>query len=504
MASMVNTKSTSALIASQQTLGALKRSGYRSKTVKQEMRDNLIEKLKSGQPLLPGLLGYQDTVKKQLQHALLAQHDILLLGLRGQGKTRLLRQLVDFLDEQIPIIAGSEVNDDPLAPISKFGRDQIASHGDETPIEWIGRDKRYGEKLATPDVSIGDLIGDIDPVKAIQHKLTYGHEGIIQFGIIPRTNRGIFVINELPDLQARIQVALLNIMEERDIQIRGFRLRFPLDLMMAFSANPEDYTNRGNIITPLKDRIDSQIITHYPKNVETAMEITQQEAAVNLNPEGLVIEIPKLIQQVAEQIAFEARADKDYVDQKSGVSARLSIAAYELLASSVELRARKNNEKKATARFMDLESVVPALTGKLELVYAGEQEGPANIARALIARAVKTVFHNYFRDPYNKKEKSPEENPYYAVLSWFAKGNSLTMSDTLQENAYATAIQEVSGLDDTLAKAILPGIALDTLGPRQVLREFLLEGLSSHARLSKENLTEGFVYRDMMMDIMRG
>jgi magnesium chelatase subunit I len=496
------------------TLGGLKRSGWRSKSVKEEIRDNLLARIRgrgtgprgpgeTSGDLMPGIIGYEDTVLRQLSHAILSRHDILLLGLRGQGKTRILRQLASFLDERIPIVAGSEVNDDPFAPISRYAKDKIAAEGDDTPIEWIGRERRYGEKLATPDVSMADLIGDIDPVKAFHQKIGYGHEGAIQFGIIPRTNRGIFVINELPDLQARIQVGLLNIMEERDIQIRSFRVRIPLDILMAFSANPEDYTNRGNIITPLKDRIDSQIITHYPKSAEAAMEITRQEARIQTwGPKPV---IPDLLRLAVEQIAFEAREDKDYVDQKSGVSARLPIAAMELLASAVELRGTLTGEDAPRARLSDLDAVVPAITGKLELVYAGEQEGPANIARAMIGKAVRTVFHKLFADPYNKKERQPEENPYYPLISWFEKGNTLTLGDRMTDARYLKALESVPDIRKAMARAAVDPKSLEKSKADEMLHlELLLEGLHLHSRLSKENLTEGFLYRDMMSDILKG
>ncbi|HKP96622.1 MAG TPA: magnesium chelatase [Fibrobacteria bacterium] len=487
------------------TLGALKRAGYRGKPVKEELRDNLLARVRGGGPLMPGVIGYEETVLRQLTHAILSKHDILLLGLRGQGKTRILRKLAEFLDERIPIVAGSEVNDDPFAPISRYAQELIAEQGDDTPIEWIGRERRYGEKLATPDVSMADLIGDIDPVKAFHRKIGYGHEGAIQFGIIPRTNRGIFVINELPDLQARIQVGLLNIMEERDIQIRSFRVRIPLDILMAFSANPEDYTNRGNIITPLKDRIDSQIITHYPKSAEAAMEITRQEAWLDRPAAAAKAVIPETVRLIVERIAFEAREDKDYVDQKSGVSARLPIAAMELLASAVELRGALTGEASPRARLSDLESVVPAITGKLELVYAGEQEGPANIARAMVGKAVRSVFHKHFQDPYNKKEKQPEANPYYPVVSWFEKGNHLTLGDRMTDAEYRKALESVPDIRKVLAQSALDVKGLEKDKAEDMLHmELLLEGLHLHSRLSKENLTEGFTYRDMMSDILKG
>src|SRR5690606_12728018 len=434
-------------------------------------------RIRGGGPLMPGVIGYDETVLRQLANAIISTHDILLLGLRGQGKTRILRKLADFLDDRIPIVAGSEVNDDPFAPISRYAREMIAEQGDDTPVEWIGRDRRYGEKLATPDVSMADLIGDIDPVKAFHQKIGYGHESAIQFGIIPRTNRGIFVINELPDLQARIQVGLLNIMEERDIQIRGFRVRIPLDVLMAFSANPEDYTNRGNIITPLKDRIESQIITHYPRSAETAMEITRQEAWLDRPGAACKALIPEALRLIVERIAFEAREDKDFVDQKSGVSARLPIAALELLASAVELRGALTGETSPRARISDLESVVPAITGKLELVYAGEQEGPANIARALLGKAVRSVFHMGFQDPYNKKEKLPEANPYHPVISWFEKGNTLTLGDRMTDADYLKALESVPEIRQVMARAALGAGSPDFAQESDLFRlELMLEG----------------------------
>ena len=488
------------------TFGALKALGYKSKSIKTEIRDNILARIKKGGSLMPGIIGYDETVLKQIVTALISKHDLLLLGLRGQGKTRILRNLIQFLDEKIPIIAGSEVNDDPYAPLSIFGRDTLAAQGDETPIEWVEREARYGEKLATPDVSMADLIGDIDPVKAFHQKLGYGHEGAIQFGIIPRCNRGIFVINELPDLQARIQVGLLNIMEERDVQIRSFRIRLPLDLLLGFSANPEDYTNRGNIITPLKDRIESQIITHYPKSPVVAMEITRQEAWLD-RENSVVPKISDEIRLVIEQVAFEAREDKDYIDQKSGVSARLPIAAMELMASALELRAAQTGEKNPEARLSDLEAILPAITGKLELVYAGEQEGPLNIARAMISKSIKKSFQNYFKDPFNKRIKNPEENPYFPVLSWFESGQTLTLNDGDSDKVYLEKLLQVPEI-----KKVLQSTRIDTDSKNKdqgknsselFLLELLLEGLHLHSRLSKENVTEGFIYRDMMSDILK-
>jgi len=318
------------------TLLELRESGYTVRSVKDELRENLIAGLKSNRPLFPGIVGYDKTVVPALINALLAKHDIILLGLRGQAKSRIVRQLFTLLDEYIPVVEGSEINDNPFAPVSKHGMDLVRDMGDRTPIEWLHRSHRYGEKLATPDVTMADLIGDIDPIKAAAQRLHYAHEGAIHFGIIPRTNRGIFAINELPDLQPRIQVGLFNILEERDIQIRGFNVRIPLDIVILFTANPEDYTNRGNIITPLKDRIDSQILTHYPRSMEDAILITEQEAHVSRN--GKQIVIPRFFREIIEQVAFEARKS-EFVDQKSGVSARLTIAAMENLVSNAERRA---------------------------------------------------------------------------------------------------------------------------------------------------------------------
>src|ERR1700749_1528531 len=322
------------------TLGELKRSGYKSRSVKEEIRENLIGKLKRKENTFPGILGYEDSVIPDTERALLSRHNILFLGLRGQAKTRMARQMTELLDEYIPAIAGSEINDDPTNPISKHAKDLILEKGDDTPIEWMHRSQRYGEKLATPDVSVADLIGDIDPIKAANLRLSFADERVIHYGIIPKSNRSIFVINEIPDLQARIQVALFNIREEGDIQIRGFKLRMPLNILFVFTANPEDYTNRGSIVTPLKDRIQSQILTHYPKSLENALEITEQEAAISEEQQARV-KVSDLVKRLIEQVAFEARSN-EYVDKKSGVSARLPISAFENAYSSAERRAIRN------------------------------------------------------------------------------------------------------------------------------------------------------------------
>ncbi|MCY4171340.1 MAG: magnesium chelatase [Bacteroidetes bacterium] len=468
------------------TLGDLRATSYRVDSVKDELRRNLLKHINNGQEVFPGILGYDQSVIPQLQNAILSRHDILLLGLRGQAKSRILRLLPQFLDEYVPTVAGSELNDNPYAPISKFARDLIEQQGDDTPIAWIHRSERYGEKLATPDTSIADLIGDIDPIKAAHNRLTYADEEVIHFGIIPRTNRGIFAINELPDLQARIQVGLLNIMEEQDIQIRGFNVRFPLDLLMVFSANPEDYTNRGNIITPLKDRIDCQVLTHYPSDVDTAMKITDQEAWIDRD--GVKVIIPDFIRQIIEVIAFEARAS-EYVDQKSGVSARMTRSALEALVANAERRAVLHQQPKTCVRISDLYYVEPSLTGKLELVYEGEQEGPQKVARLLIGRAILKVFANYFPDP-NLKGK--EREAYGDILAWFAKGNTLTLDPELSDQEFKKYIDSVSGLKDFLNAHL--GQPMVPVRYNWIIKELILEGLHQASMLGKEQQT----YSDMM------
>ncbi|MFY8004414.1 MAG: magnesium chelatase, partial [Chitinophagaceae bacterium] len=385
------------------TLGELKASGYTYFTVKEEIRRNLVKNIQNQQNSFPGIMGYDDTVIPDTERALLSKHNILFLGLRGQAKTRMARQMINLLDEYIPVVAGSEINDHPLKPISKYAKELIAEMGDNTPINWLHRTERYGEKLATPDVSVADLIGDVDPIKAANLKLHFADEKVIHYGIIPHSNRGIFVINELPDLQARIQVALFNILQEGDIQIRGFKLRLPLDILFIFTANPEDYTNRGSIVTPLKDRIESQILTHYPKSIDTSLAITSQEAQlVKEQQEKINVGLP--IKQIIEQIAFEARHN-EYVDKKSGVSARLTIAAYENAVSSAERRLLLLHEKATQVWISDLQGIIPAITGKIELVYEGEQEGPYEVAQNLLEKSIRSIFTTHFPNPENFKKK---------------------------------------------------------------------------------------------------
>ena len=471
------------------TLGELKKSGWESVSVKEEMRRNLIKKIEKKEPLFPGILGYDKSVIPQIQQAILARHDLILLGLRGQAKTRILRTLTDFLDEYLPFIEGSEINDDPLNPVSVFGRKQVTELGDKTPIAWLHRSSRYGEKLATPDTTVADLIGDLDPIKAAANRLNLSDEQVINFGLIPAANRGIFVINELPDLQPRIQVALLNIMQERDIQIRGFNIRIPLDLMMAFSANPEDYTNRGNIITPLKDRIDSQIITHYPTELETGKKITSQEAWVDRNSK-IRVHVPESYLDILEYVAFEARKS-EYVDQKSGVSTRMNITAMEQMVSSAERRALINGEKETTLRITDLYSIIPALTGKLELVYEGEQEGAINVAKHLVGRAVSLVFKSHYPDPKSKKEG--EKNPFNDLIAWFTAGNDAELSSIMTEKEYKAELDKVEGLKK---------LVTDTIKPKKedlyAWMDLTLEGLHQNSILGRVEMDGKSVYSDML------
>lgn len=471
------------------TLGELKASNYKSLPVKDELRKNLIKQLQNKDAGFEGILGYDETVIPELQTAILSRHNILLLGLRGQAKTRIARLMVNLLDEYIPYVSGSEIFDDPLNPISWYAKHEISIHGENTPISWQHRSERYTEKLATPDVTVADLIGDVDPIKAATLKLTYNDERVIHFGLIPRAHRSIFVINELPDLQARIQVALFNMLQEKDIQIRGFKLRLPLDVQFVFTANPEDYTNRGSIVTPLKDRIESQILTHYPKSISISRKITFQEA--KLTAEQKAIEADGLLKDLVEQVAFEAR-QSEFIDQKSGVSARLTISAYENLISTAERRMLVNAEKNTFVRLSDLTGIIPAVTGKIELVYEGELEGPAKVANTLIGKAIKTLFARYFPDP-EKAKKSKTANPYNSITEWFTEGNTLDISDSLTAGKYKKELMRVTGLYD-LVKKFHPKLSENqTL----LLMEFVLHGLAEHSQLSKKYLDGGFGFSDM-------
>lgn len=485
-----------------ETLGALRAAQYRPMPVKDEMRANIIRKLKSGEPLFPGIVGFDDTVVPQIVNAILARHDILLLGLRGQAKTRIARLLPAFLDEWVPMIAGSEVNDDPFAPISRRGVDMVSQMGDDTPVDWLHRSQRYGEKLATPDVTIADLIGDIDPIKAASQRLTYAHEGAIHFGLVPRTNRGIFVLNELPDLQPRIQVGLFNIMEEKDIQIRGFNVRIPLDLCIIFTANPEDYTNRGSIITPLKDRIDSQILTHYPRSIEEGIAITRQEAWRNRELDATLI-IPLFIEEIVEMVAMQARAS-EFVDQQSGVSARMTIATMEAMISNAERRAIMLGENVVTPRIVDLLQALPGITGKVELVFEGEQEGPARVARLLVGKGVREVFTRYMPNPLERPRRSSsggerQPDPYAAILSYFSNGNSVDISDAMPFDEYYASLNAVPGLHD-LAKRTFKMDRTSTHGIAAAM-EFILDGLHQHSKIARDDTMSVVSYSDMVGSI---
>jgi magnesium chelatase subunit I len=507
------------------TLGELRASGYPIRSVKDEMRENLLGKLARHETTFPGIHGYERTVIPAVHNAILSKHDVILLGLRGQAKTRILRSLTALLDERIPVVEGCEINDSPLEPTCKRCRRLAAEKGDDLPVGWMHRDDRYREKLATPDVTVADLVGDIDPIKAANQRLTYADEEVIHYGIIPRTNRGIFAINELPDLAPRIQVALLNILEERDLQIRGFPIRIPMDVVLVFSANPEDYTSRGNIITPLKDRIDSQILTHYPQKVETAMQITQQEAWTRRAAKAKVV-IPDYVRRLVEEVAFVAR-ESELVDQSSGVSARLTISALELLHSNLERRAAMTGETTVFPRLADLAMLLPAITGKVEMVYEGEQQGAEVVARKLIGTAVAKLFESKFpaveragtstRDrrhevdpddlddmfagrrvkkaPPQQREEKPKSDPNYdAILAWFVDGNKITLSDEQPFAAYFAELKRVPRLAETAQKYAQPQ------GEHELAfwMELVLEGLHQALRLAREDLDSTITFHELM------
>ncbi len=511
------------------TLGELRNSGYRIRSVKDEMRENLLAKIARRDKIFPGIHGYDRTVIPALHNAILSKHDVILLGLRGQAKTRILRSMTALLDERIAVIEGCEINDSPFQPACKRCRRLAAEKGDDLPIGWMHRDERYREKLATPDVTVADLIGDIDPIKAANQRLTYADEEVIHYGIIPRTNRGIFAINELPDLAPRIQVALLNILEERDLQIRGFPVRIPMDVVLVFSANPEDYTSRGNIITPLKDRIDSQILTHYPQSVQTAMHITQQEAWLDRSGKT-TIEIPQYVRELVEQIAFVAR-ESELVDQSSGVSARLTISALELLQSNLERRAALTGDAHMFPRLSDLAMVLPAITGKVEMVYEGEQQGSEVVARKLIGTAVGKLFeskfppieragvgarrgiemdHDDLDDAFaGRRVKKPAPPPqqreepranvksepnYDSILAWFVDGNKITLSDEQPFAEYFRELNRIPRLADTAKKYIQAKNDFELA----FWMEMILEGMHQALRLAREDLDSTITFAELM------
>ena len=480
------------------TLGQLKKSGWKSRTVKEEMRQNLLERIASSKDVFPGIIGYDRTVVPQIQNAVLSKHNFILLGLRGQAKSRIVRQLHHLLDEHIPVIPGTQLNEDPLNPLSPQGRKMVAEKGDNMPIEWLNRESRFHEKLATPDVSIADLIGDIDPIKAAREKLDISNEEVIHWGIIPRTNRGIFAINELPDLQPRIQVGLLNILEENDIQVRGFPLRVPLDMLLVFTANPEDYTNRGNIITPLKDRIDSQIMTHYPRTITEAKAITSGEIA---HDNGSIV-IPEFIKDILEEVSFEARSS-EYVDQSSGVSARVSISALENLMSNIERRSLRNNDNDDFPRMCDLYAIIPSVSGKIELVYEGEQEGPMVVAHNLISQAINKNFLKHFPQPVKGRgnpDQPPVDDPYEGVIDYFSTGKKLEISDEMDYASYKKRLLDVPGLNDIAKKHF------NSTSEKELLlrMEFVIEGLHHNNVIAREMEDATFRYGDIFSDMLRG
>ncbi len=479
------------------TLGELKQAGYQHKTIKEELRANLIEKLKKKEKIFDGVLGYDQTVIPDIERAILSKHNIILLGLRGQAKTRIARKMVNLLDEYIPYVADSEICDDPFQPISRFAKELIVEKGDNTPIDWLHREERYAEKLATPDVTVADLIGDVDPIKAANLRLTYADDRVIHYGMIPRSNRCIFVINELPDLQARIQVSLFNILQEGDVQIRGFKLRLPLDIQFVFTANPEDYTNRGSIVTPLKDRIESQILTHYPKEIEISKAITLQE--VKLTPEQkATVYFNDIVVTMNEMIAFEAR-NSEFVDSKSGVSARLTISAFENLISAGERRILINNEKSTQVRIADFYGVIPAITGKIELVYEGEQEGPFIVAQNLISKTIRKVFAEYFPNP-DKLKKKKDNNPYKTIKDWFAAGNCIDVFAEMNNADFEKALKAVGGLEETVQQFQPKANKTEQL----FFMELLLFGLAEYSQLSKNILEAKISFKDLFSSVFSG
>jgi len=477
------------------TLGELKKIGYIEKNIKDELRDNLITKLKNKETVFPDIYGYEHTVVPDLQRAILARHNINLLGLRGQAKTKIARLLVHLLDKYIPIIEGSEVMDSPFNPVSHFGRTQLKEHGDNTPITWVERNERYTEKLATPDVSVADLIGDVDPIKAANMKLNYADERVIHFGLIPRANRGIFVVNEIPDLQARIQVALFNILQEGDIQIRGFKFRIPLDIMFIFTANPEDYTNRGSIITPLKDRIQSQILTHYPKSYEIGSAITQNQVKLTQHQKETVV-VGSLMKRLIEEVAIEAR-QSEYVDVKSGVSARLTISTYEQMVAAAELRAILSGEPKVNASVNDLLNALPGLIGKIEMVYEGEQEGALNVANHLINAAIKKVSKIFFPGIDRIKSTNKKTEALNSIIDWFRNGSKIDILFNATEIEKEAGLKKIDNLYNVINQSVQPEIKENNL----VAAEFLLHSLAAWSHLSKFNLEYGTKFEDMFSSV---
>jgi len=458
-------------MAAIQTLGDLRQSGYHARSVKQEIRDNLICKLRAGEPLFPGIIGYDDTVVPQLVNAVLSQHNFILLGLRGQAKSRILRGLAGLLDERVPVVPGCEIHDDPTRPLCASCRARIAREGDSLPIGWLTRDERYVEKLATPDVTIADMVGDIDPIRAAQAGLNLSDELTMHYGLLPRANRGIFAVNELPDLAGKIQVGLFNILQEGDVQIKGYPIRLQLDLLLVFTANPEDYTARGKIITPLKDRIGSEIRTHYPSTRHHALAITKQEAWTERGNGSLKVDIPSFVREVVEEVAFQARADRK-IDKRSGVSQRLPISTLELVVSNAERRALLNREGLAVPRVTDLYAALPSITGKFELEYEGELRGAEQIARDLIRASVGNVFTGVF-DGVDTR----------TVVEWFDLGGSLPLGDTMPADDLIARANGVQGLRELAECAGLPPGAAAPVVAAAI--DFVLEGLCAQKKISR-------------------
>jgi magnesium chelatase subunit I len=482
------------------TLGALKAAGYQPKSIKEELRGNLIAALRDQKPVFTGILGYEHSVIPDLEHAILSGHQINLLGLRGQAKTRMARLMTQLLDEWVPVLEGSELNEDPMMPLLESSKQLIQERGDATPVSWLHRNDRYVEKLATPDVSVADLVGDVDPIKASNLNIPYSDPRAIHFGLIPRSHRCIFVINELPDLQPRIQVALFNILQEGDVQIRGFKLRLPLDIQFVFTANPEDYTNRGSIVTPLKDRIGSQILTHYPKDIETSMAITAQEAKLS-EAQRSAVDIPDLMRLLMEQIGFQARKS-EFVDQKSGVSARLSISVFEQVVSAAERRMILSGDQSTVLRVADLYAAVPAINGKIEMVYEGELEGPYHVALNLIIQSIRESFTRYcpVEGKTRKNDKKPLD-PYREVTRWFGEGSLLELSLNMNDAEYRKALDQVPGLYD-LALKYFPH--LNQAAHIYTAMELILHGLAAISKLSKTFNDGSMQFADLFGSMLTG
>ncbi|MHC4224332.1 MAG: magnesium chelatase [Planctomycetota bacterium] len=479
------------------TLGRLRETPWRSRSVRDEIRENLVAAIRKGTTEAdrwPRIIGFEKTVIPQIENALLSRHDFILLGLRGQAKTRILRILTRFLDPLLPVLEDCPLNDDPFHPVSARAQKLVAEAGDDAPIAWIDREERYREKLATPDVTIADLLGDIDPIKAAARRLSLADEDVLHFGIIPRTNRGIFAVNELPDLSPRIQVGLLNILEERDVQLRGYPVRFPLDVMLVFSANPEDYTNRGAIITPLRDRIASQVITHYPKSLEVARAITDQEAWVDRG--DVKVHMPEFLRDAIEETAIQAR-ESELVDQASGVSVRLTVSLLDNVISNAERRALHLGKERAAARLADLFAADSAVTGKIELVFEGEREGPEAVADRILGDGVLAVFNRHFPPPYRDlRSKQEAEDAYKPIVDWFAAGNSVVVNDETEE---IPGLLEVPSLVALVKEHLKPSES--DLG---AACELVLEGLHRSALLAKDKSPDGVVYGDMLKGMFAG